>query len=253
MKTLFIGQKTIHLNTVDSTNSYAIDLLKQIKPVEGTLIYTFDQIKGRGQRGNEWLSETNKNVALSLILYPTFLAVSAQFLLTKIASLAVADLMSVLLVKSAKSLDVKIKWPNDVYVNNQKIAGILIENSLKDSLLQTSIIGIGINVNQEQFSTQVKNPISLKLLLNAETDLNSCLEKLCEHMEARYLQLKANKFEKINADYLSKLYLLNEWHNYRLNGNAMEGKITGVSEIGKLKVETKLGELKEFDLKEIEF
>ncbi len=102
-------------------------------------------------------------------------------------------------------------------------------------------------------SSEVKNPVSLKLLLNAEMDLNTCIEKLCENIEARYLQLKANKIEKINADYLSKLYLLNEWHNYRVNGNTLEGKITGVSEIGKLKLETKLGDVREFDLKEIEF
>ena len=253
MKTLFVGQHSIHLNSVTSTNSYAIDLLKQIKAVEGTLIYTFDQRNGRGQRGNEWVGEPNKNVALSIILYPSFLTATAQFVLTKIISLSVADLMSELLAKSAKSHDVKIKWPNDVYVNNRKIAGILIENSLKESTIQNSVVGIGINVNQEVFSSHLKNPISLKQILSTDVDLHFCMERLCEFIEARYLQLKANNIEKINQDYLSKLYLLNEWYLFGVEGNALEGKITGVSKIGKLKVETKLGEIKEFDLKEIVF
>src|SRR3954464_15508080 len=94
MKTLFIGQNIIHLKSVDSTNSYASELLRQIKLSEGSVIYTFEQEKGRGQRGNSWESEPNKNVTLSLVLYPTFLNADKQFLLTKMTSLAVADLMA---------------------------------------------------------------------------------------------------------------------------------------------------------------
>src|SRR5665213_310585 len=115
MKTLFIGQSCIHLKSVDSTNSYASELLRQNKPVEGTLIYTFEQQKGRGQRGTIWESEPNKNATLSFVLYPTFLHADKQFLLNKITSLAVADLMSELLGFTDKKTDIKIKWPNDIY------------------------------------------------------------------------------------------------------------------------------------------
>jgi len=253
MKTLFIGQNLIHLSSVDSTNSYAIDLLKSNKPPEGTLIYTFDQKKGRGQRGNEWLSQANMSMALSLILYPSFLRAESQFLLTKIVSLAVADLMTECFAKSAKTLDIRIKWPNDIYLNNKKIAGILIENSLKESFIQSSVVGVGINVNQENFSDDLKNATSLKIALNKEFDLKRLIEKLCEFVEARYLQLKTNKHDIINEDYLNCLYLLNEWHVFKTHEKKINCKIIGVSAIGKLLIENEEGKVNEFDLKEIVF
>ena len=124
MKTLFIGQNTIYLKSVDSTNSYASELLRQNNVPEGTLIYTFEQTKGRGQRGNSWESEPNKNIALSLVLHPSFLSADKQYLLSKITSLAVADLLAEMLESSAKENKVKIKWPNDIYISEKKIGGI---------------------------------------------------------------------------------------------------------------------------------
>ena len=253
MKTLFVGQNSIHLKSVDSTNSYATELLRQIKPVEGSVIYTFEQQNGRGQRGNSWESEPNKNVALSVILYPAFLTTDNQFLLNKITSLAIADLMAEMLLNSGKSNIVKIKWPNDVYVDKQKIAGVLIENSLRENSIQSTVIGIGMNINQSEFAVELKNPVSLKMLEGIDFDLKNCVEKLCEYMEARYLQLKTNKVEKINTDYLNCLYQYNEWYSYKINSEIVNGKIIGVSLFGKLQVLFESNEIKEFDLKEIEF
>jgi BirA family biotin operon repressor/biotin-[acetyl-CoA-carboxylase] ligase len=252
MKTLFVGQNTIHLKSVASTNSYASELLRQIKLSEGSVIYTNNQEKGRGQRGNRWESEPNKNVALSLVLYPTFLSAEKQFLLTKITSVAVADLMAEMLEGREKAQQISIKWPNDIYVNNQKIAGILIENNLRESSIQSTIIGIGVNVNQLVFSSDI-NATSLHLFANKEFDLMEVMERLCEFLEARYLQLKANKLEIIDADYIKSLYRLNEWANYRSNNEQFVGKIMGVSTIGKLLVELRNADVKEFDLKEITF
>lgn len=251
MKTLFTGQNAIHLHTVDSTNSYAIDLLKQIKPVEGTIIYTFNQKNGRGQRGNTWQSEPNKNVALSLILYPQFIKPESQFLISKITALAIADLMSALLKENDKTHEIRIKWPNDVYIDDKKIAGILIENNINNNALNSSVIGIGINVNQENFEKNIPNAISLKLLLNKEFDIVQLIHQLCEFIEARYLQLRAGKMDKINEEYVNQLFLFNQWHAFKCNGNLLNGKIIGVSAIGKLKIEIESGEVKEFDLKEI--
>ena len=252
MKTLFVGQNIIHLKSVDSTNSYASELLRQIKLSEGSLICTFNQENGRGQRGNRWESEPNKNVAFSLILYPTFLSVEKQFLLTKISSIALADLMAESLETSDKSYPINIKWPNDIYVNNKKIAGILIENNLRENNIQSTIIGIGINVNQLVFNS-AGNATSLKLVVNKEFDLMLLIERLSEFIEARYLQLKANKLDIIDSDYLKNLYRLNEWANFNSNNQPFEGKIIGVSPIGKLRVELRTNEIKEFDLKEIAF
>ncbi len=252
MKTLFVGQNCIHLKSIDSTNSYASQLLGQIKPAEGTLIYTFDQQNGRGQRGNTWETEPNKNVASSFILYPSFLQASKQFSLNKIVSLAVADLMAELLKPSDKTSEIRIKWPNDIYVGSKKIAGILIENTLRENNIQNAIVGIGININQTAFNADI-NATSMSLILNKEFDLMQVLEKLSEFIEARYLQLKSNKLESIDAAYLQNLYQLNELHNYTSHDQLFEGKIIGISAIGKLQVELKTNEIKEFDLKEIKF
>lgn len=252
MKTLFIGQNPIELITIDSTNSYASELLRQNCPPEGTLIYTFDQQNGRGQRGNSWVSEPNKNGTLSIILYPTFLNADKQFLLTKMVSLAVADLMTEILKESIKTAEIKIKWPNDIFISGKKIAGILIENTLRDNSIKSSIIGIGININQDIFNSNI-HATSLTLLSNIKHDLMFCIERLCEFIEARYLQLKANKLEHINAEYLSRLYQLNEWKNYRSNTEHFEGKVVGVASSGKLRVQLRSEEVKEFDLKEIAF
>lgn len=252
MKTLFVGQNNIHLNTVASTNSYASELLRQIKPVEGTLIYTFNQQKGRGQRGNAWESEANKNIALSLILNPSFLQAEHQFLITKIISLSIADVMAELLHPYGLSSKIKIKWPNDIYVGDKKIAGILIENTLRENNIQSSIIGIGINFNQTEFVT-TKNATSLKLVTNKEFDLMYGIESICGFIEARYLQLKTNKLDGIAREYLQNLYKFEEWSNYSSKDQIFSGKISGVSPSGKLQLELLSHEIKEFDLKEIMF
>lgn len=252
MKTLFVGQNCIYLSTIHSTNSYAIELLKETKPPEGTLIYTFEQLNGRGQRGNTWHGEPTKNGAFSYIFYPSFLQADEQFLLTQVTSLAVADLMAELLQSTDKMQEIRIKWPNDIYVGNQKIAGILIENSLRDKNIQHAVIGIGININQTSFSNQF-NATSLALITKKELDLKGVMNRLCDFMEARYLQLKTNKQAILNNAYLERLYRLNEWHWYQTGESCFEGKIKGVSSIGKLEVELRSGEQVSFNLKEIQF
>jgi BirA family biotin operon repressor/biotin-[acetyl-CoA-carboxylase] ligase len=252
MKTLFVGQNCIHLKSIDSTNSYASEFMMQMKSPEGTVIYTFEQQNGRGQRGNSWESEPNKNVACSIILHPSFLLVGRQFLLNKIASLAVADLMAELINSSDKTNEIRIKWPNDIFIDDKKIAGILIENTLRENNIQNTIIGIGININQIKF-TAGKNATSLALIINKEFDLTGIVDLLCEFIEARYLQLKGNKLEVIDNAYLQVLYRLNEWHFYFSENQLFEGKIIGISAIGKLQVELRSAQVKEFDLKEIRF
>jgi BirA family transcriptional regulator, biotin operon repressor / biotin---[acetyl-CoA-carboxylase] ligase len=250
MKTLFIGRNMIHLDKVDSTNSYASDLLRQIKPAEGTIIYSFEQKNGRGQRGNSWMSEPNKNIAFSLILNPSFLHTEEQFFLTKITSLAVADLMA----ENLKNEDVrvKIKWPNDIYVNDRKIAGILIENTISENRIHSSIIGIGININQVQFENSI-NATSLKCISKKESDLKNIIEQLCDFLEARYLQLKTNKRDQLDYAYLQRLYQLEEWKKYFSKNEQFEGKIKSVSKEGKLQIELLSSVIKDFDLKEIRF
>lgn len=246
---LFIGKNLIRLNETDSTNSHLARLVAEKELMEGTVVITNHQQSGRGQRGTNWESEAGKNLTLSVLLYPKFLLPDEQFLLNKIVALAAADFIGNFFFP----FSVKIKWPNDIYVNDKKIAGILIENSMSGNKLQHSIVGIGVNVNQEKFSAELPNPVSLKQITEKKFELNKCLEELCCCLEKRYFQLKASKQKQIDDDYLSNLYRLNEFANYNLKGKNIKAKITGVTKIGKLILENDSGKKLECDFKEVTF
>jgi BirA family biotin operon repressor/biotin-[acetyl-CoA-carboxylase] ligase len=248
MNTLFVGQSTIHLATVDSTNSYASGILRQNSPADGTLVYTFDQQKGRGQRDSSWESEPQSNAALSLIMQPRFLSASSQFLLSIVTSLAMADLMAELLPLRA---DVCIKWPNDIYIGSGKIAGILIENFLREHQIQHSIIGVGININQIRFSFH--KAVSLRMITGEEFDKMKVLQSFCSHFEARYLQLKAGKEDELTTIYHAKMYRLNEWLPYSVAGKVQEGKILGTSREGYLRLQLRDTSVLELGMKEVAF
>lgn len=249
MPTLFTGNNTIRLPIVESTNAYAQDLARQLKVPEGTVVITDNQTLGRGQRGNSWFCEPGKNLTFSLILYPPDLAADNQFVLTQLVSLAIADY-----VKSeySKPDEVKIKWPNDIYVGNKKIAGILIENSLRGNLLSNSIIGIGLNINQLDFG-ELK-ATSLALLTAKNFDLNASLEKVCSAIEARYLQWINKKQLILNAEYQKNLYLIQEPASFEIENRKVDGKIIGVNKSGKLLLSLIPNfEVLELGIKEIKF
>jgi len=183
---LFIGQNRIHLADTDSTNNYARQLVRAKMPIEGTVITTDEQTNGRGQRSNSWVSEPKKNLTCSYILRPAFLAAKDQFLLSASVALAVFDLISEIAIEK----EVKIKWPNDVLVDQQKIAGILIENSLRGNTLDHSIVGIGININQVNFPSEM-NASSLKTEVKKTLPIDDVLVKLNSYLEKRYLQIRS--------------------------------------------------------------
>ena len=245
---LFVGQNTITLNAVDSTNNYLKQLMTKSEPVpEGTVILAVEQSAGRGQLGNSWHSETGKNLTFSILLNPTFLPIEQQFQLNKAISLALNDVLS-----NYFNTSTKIKWPNDSFIGKNKIGGMLIENSIQGSLLKHAIIGIGLNVNQARFPPTLKNVTSFCQILHQQFDLKNLLREICQAIEARYLQLRAGKHSEINAEYLNKLYGLNEWRNYCVQGAIKNGKISGVNAIGALEVEID-NQITAFGLKEIVF
>lgn len=255
MKTLFIGQNCIEVEKTNSTNSHLAKLYAEKPLFEGTVVITGCQEQGRGQRGASWESEPGKNLTLSILLNPTFLRPEEQFQLNKAISLGVAEFVVAVCspFPSVRAGEVKIKWPNDIYIGTKKVAGILIENSVSGGKLQQSIIGIGINVNQEKFSAGLPNPTSLKSETSKEFELRECLEQLCSCIEKRYLDLRAGKVSEIDADYLKSLYRFGEWAGYEYKGETLKAKISGVARSGKLLLETeKKGNL-ECDLKEIGF
>jgi BirA family biotin operon repressor/biotin-[acetyl-CoA-carboxylase] ligase len=235
--------------SLNSTNAFTLDYLSKTNPIEGTVISTKRQTAGRGQRGNYWESESDKNVSLSIILYPKFLAAAKQFDLSKIVALAVKDL-----IEEHCNKAVKIKWPNDIYIENRKVAGILIQNSLTGSMIKNAVLGIGININQETFLSDAPNPTSLKLEVGEEFNIDDLIKKLCKYVEIWYLKLKANQTQSINDAYLNALYRLNEVHQYRIveTGEVFQGEIVGIANSGQLKVKTEIGILS-FNIKAIKF
>lgn len=257
MTTLFIGHEIIEMQLVESTNSFLSTLMNERKVQEGLVVSAKEQTGGRGQRGSTWESEPHQNLLLSIALYPSFLDLEKQFLLNKIISLAVADFINDCLKQNPFSVEeheVKIKWPNDIYVNDKKIAGILIENSVRNDKIGSSVVGIGINMNQTEFKSTVTNPISLKSIKNENSDLKECMERLCSFIEARYLQLKTLNFTKVNSDYEKVLFRFNQWNKFKdERGILFSARIIGTSKEGKLILEKENGEKKEYGLKEFSF
>jgi BirA family biotin operon repressor/biotin-[acetyl-CoA-carboxylase] ligase len=251
METLFIGQNLVQLDAVASTNTYAMELLKDVKVIEGTVITTDNQTGGKGQRGNVWLAEPSMNLTFSVVLYPVFLSSANHFYLSKITALALYDTLSELL--PAGQHDIKIKWPNDIIVNDQKIAGILIENNLRAGEVQQTVIGIGLNVNQRDFTIPGKKVTSLRNLTGKELERKFILKLICKNLEVRYLQLKRKGTEQINSDYLGSQYLLNIPHAYTVKGNLFNARLSGVSNSGELELLMENGETKQFEVKGISF
>lgn len=244
---LFVGQNIVKLKEIDSTNNYLKHLLSNCEPLqEGTVIMADTQFAGRGQRGNVWLSEAGKNLTISIFLKPVFLAASQQFELTKVISLGVTDCLTNLLGE-----DCKVKWPNDIYIGNQKIGGILIENTLKGAFLKDSVVGIGLNVNQLNFSHNLR-ATSVANILHREYHLNQLLSELCYHIEGRYLQLKANKKDLLYADYMNRLFRFNQLSDFIINHEKVSARIIDVNPNGKLIVSI-AGDIQAFDFKEIAF
>ena len=248
-KVHFIGKTLIELPSCPSTNEYALSLLSKSKPNEGTVILTFNQTQGRGQIGSKWVSEAFKNVAFSCILHPHFLAPKEQIALNQAVALAVLNLM----VRYTQK-EVHVKWPNDIYVDNRKIAGILIQNILSSNKFNTSIVGIGINVNQQEFPNDLPTATSLSMETGHIFNLKELSLELCDLLNQQYNRLMNQPLNLIHEEYLKHLYRFRQWNTFETsNGIAFKGRIIGVSSAGKLQVEKEGndGFVEEFGIKEI--
>lgn len=229
---LFIGSTKIELEQTDSTNNYARTLVHDKLPLEGTLIVADEQFQGRGQRSNSWVSEAGLNLTCSYILRPVFLAAKDQFLLSAVTALAVADVVASFL---GDEKEVKIKWPNDILVDGEKIAGILIENTLRGTQLETSIVGVGLNVNQVEFPKEIM-ATSLQLLLEKETSISDVLELLNQKLEKYYLTLRNGGFSPLMEMMNERLFGRNEKLNLEINGTETEVEILQVMPSGQLEL-----------------
>lgn len=260
-KTLFIGKVWHHSEDLASTNDLAATLVangaiplspdQNLLYTEGVVLTTFNQTAGRGQMGNRWLAAPNQNIAFTVVLQPTFLQAREQFHLNKAIALAVHDFFDCLLSVPQK-VHLSVKWANDIYYRDKKIAGILIQNSLAGTSLQHAIIGIGLNINQLEFPLEFR-ATSLSLETGQVFELPPLVESLAYAVECRYWQVKARQFGTLHAEYLNKLYRYGQEALYQYpDGEIFTGKIVGISDTGKLEI-LKNDAIERFDIKEIKF
>ncbi len=244
-QTLFTGQQLIWLPTCASTNSEAQALIVQNRASDGCTILTDFQTAGRGQRGNQWEGAAAENLMLSVVWQPRFLAAAQQFRLSQAVALGVHDWAAALL---GSGPNLKLKWPNDLYYGNQKLGGILIENSLSGTTIQHSIIGIGLNINQQAFDNAAAT--SFSQVTGRRYLREELAARLLESLERRYLQLRARQVGHLRQDYLQALYRYQEEHLFLIEGRPVSGQIVGVEEDGRLAVAVG-NELRRFGLQEI--
>src|ERR1035437_432254 len=214
-----IGNTIVRLKLTDSTNNYANSQIREKELVEGTVFLAYEQTSGRGQLKNTWESEPGKNLLFSIVLYPGFIEIRRQFMLSKVVTLGIYQAIHKYVD------DLKIKWPNDIYSGNLKLGGILIENSIMSGALKSSVIGIGLNVNQSIFNSNAPNPVSLQTLTNQHNDCEKILTEVLSGIDDYYALLRSGEEDKIDKEFISVLYRLNERHSYRAEKEVFEGEI----------------------------
>ena len=206
------------------------------------------QSAGRGQRGHSWHSTEGQNITFSLLLTPTFLPVTEQFLLSEIVALSLVRTLA------EYGIECRIKWTNDIYAKDNKIVGILIEHALAGDCLARTIVGIGLNVNQESFPSDLPNPTSMFVERGVKFDRREVLERIVAHLEELYRELEAGNKEMIERLYVDTMYHLGEPHTYAYpNGERFTATIRGVRHSGELCLEHEDGVVREYAFKEVEF
>ena len=237
----------VHLEQIDSTNAY-LQRQQSECDIRNWVVSTDGQTAGKGMGSNTWESEVGKNLTFSLALGMDFLPAERQFLLSEAVPLGIAEVLDAIL----PSEQLSIKWPNDIYYSNQKLGGILINSTIKGGMMDISIIGIGLNVNQMQFQDWPTHPISIKQITGKEYELQPLLEQIAEHVLLKVEQLKSNP-TAIEQEYLKRLFRYRTWAEYEVDGEVMRLFITGIDEFGRLLLIDEQQIQHTFDIKEIKF
>lgn len=253
--------QNVHLiEQTESTN----DVLKSCLAADlnlpsGYTVWTKYQTAGRGQQGNSWESEKDKNLLFSTLFRLTNVPVERQFLLSELVAVGIANVLA------EYTSGISIKWPNDIYWHDKKIAGILIENSLLGNQISSSVVGVGVNINQQKFVSNAPNPVSLAQITGKEYDLETLLYNILEEFEN--LSSLLNRPEKLKELYWEKLYRRDGWYKWQKNQcssapihivqddstEAFVAKIKDVKDNGLLELELPNGEQMNCHFKEIKY
>jgi BirA family transcriptional regulator, biotin operon repressor / biotin---[acetyl-CoA-carboxylase] ligase len=247
MKTISLGYPLVQLQSVDSTNNFASQYLKQGNIEEGTVILAVHQTSGRGQGSNTWVSEKGLNLLFSIILKPDFLPAYKQFYLSMAVALGIQGYISAL------GIPALIKWPNDIVVDKKKLAGVLIENTILSRNLSYSVIGIGVNVNQVIFPPGLPDPTSLALEAGRSYDLSGALKELLSSLEVPINKLYQGNHSEIKSAYLNRLWLMNTEATFNDQTGRFRGRIVDIADNGELMVIRKDGVIRTYGFKEVVF
>jgi len=234
----------LFIKQTNSTNALMRTLIKQETLPEGFVVYTDFQTAGKGQIENSWESETGKNLLFSILLYPHHVAIDQQFIISQIVSIAIINVLS------DYCENIKIKWPNDIYLNDKKLAGILIENSLRGSQINNTVIGIGLNINQTVFKSDAPNPVSLRQIKEKSFRRKEILVKIVENILDIYIEMDINK---IREDYFKNLYRNNGFYSFKAGNELFKAQIDDVQPDGKIIMTLEKGTSRSFYFKEVEF
>jgi BirA family biotin operon repressor/biotin-[acetyl-CoA-carboxylase] ligase len=232
----YMEYKLIHIEETDSTNRW----LKAHG--EGTMVVVADyQTAGKGCGTNSWESERGKNLTFSMLIHPTDIPASQQFRITEVVSVALCEVLEQYIG------DVSIKWPNDIYMGDKKICGVLIENRLQGNVIVDSIIGIGLNVNQTEFVSDAPNPVSLRQLLGREIDREALLHDFLETLET------VSSSETTYSAYRNKLFRMGKQAVFSDETGRFEGTIQDVETDGRLLIKDLSGQARRYAFKEVQF
>lgn len=241
----------IWLDTVDSTNRYLFRLLGHSpRPEEGLVVAARHQTQGRGQQQATWHTSPGANLTASWLLYPDFLTPSGLFYLVKAVTLGVAQAVGALVEGRAA---VQVKWPNDILIDGRKVAGILIENILVGTRVETSVVGVGLNVNETAFPPSLQSAaVSLRQVVGHPLSVRTVLGVVAEKLQHHYNRLRQDHPQAYDRQYLQSLYRYQEWAQYEAHAELFEGMIVGVTADGRLALQ-RAGELRYYHPKEVRY
>lgn len=242
--------KIINIAKTSSSNT-GLRKWSDAHPDVSKVVYCVEeQSKGRGQRGNSWEAKAGENITMSLLLKPSFVKADEQFIISQVVSLAIVDFLS------QHVEGISIKWPNDIYYGDKKICGILIENDISEDVIARSIIGIGLNINQKEFTSDAPNPISLTQITGKEYDLQEVVYAISSGIftYCNFLKTADKVWSVFRTKYADKLYRKNDFYSFEDENGHFRAKIHHVEPSGILVLEKEADQkLVAFSFKEVRF
>lgn len=236
----------IELDCIDSTNNF----LKHYRPpgpCRLTLATAEFQTSGRGAGTNTWESEHGSNLLFSLLIYPQKTEASKVFALSEVLALSVHHALSEF------SSGFTIKWPNDIYYADHKVAGLLIENDITGKNIFRSVMGVGLNINQKMFKSDAPNPISLSQILGEDIERRFVLEKVAEHFSHYYQMLEQGDYDEIHSRYLQRQYKWQKKHLFEDEEGTFRATVEDVEPDGHLNLRDEEGHLRRYAFKEVKY